>query len=181
MIKNLKGLSMQVDIKYALSHLINIWEQHTVRVKEIDAQLELQAKEDSTLETIYRSAPGIGPTGARILANELEDMAHFENERQLFSYTGLTPSEHSSGGHIRKGHISRQGKAMIRKILVLAAWKAIQKNRSLKEAFERMAIRGGVKKAIVGIARRLIGHLRACFTKRCLYWKEEEILRTEVA
>lgn len=33
----------------------------------------------------------------------------FKNERQLFSYTGLTPSEHSSGDNIRRGHITRQG------------------------------------------------------------------------
>jgi hypothetical protein len=34
--------------------------------------------------------------------------SYFNNERELFSYTGLTPSEHSSGGHVRKGHISRK-------------------------------------------------------------------------
>jgi len=175
MIRNLKALSLQLDIKYALSHLIAIWEEHTARIKEIDAQLGLQAMEDNDLETIYRSVPGIGPIGARVLANELEDMAYFENERQLFSYTGLTPSEHSSGGHIRKGHISRQGKAMVRKILVLAAWKAIQKNQTLKQAFERMAIKAGVKKAIVGIARRLIGHVRACFRKGCLYRQDPPV------
>lgn len=100
-IKKLKTLSVAPDIQYALNHLIDMWEQHTARIKEIDAQMIVQASEDNELETVYRSAPGIGPVGARVLANELEDMSHFENERQLFSCTGFTPSEHSSGGHIR--------------------------------------------------------------------------------
>jgi transposase len=101
-------------------------------------------------------------------------MSHFTNERQLFSYTGLTPSEHSSGGHIRKGHISRQGKTIIRKVLVLAAWKAIQIDSHLRETFERISVRAGGKRAIIAIARRLIGHMRACFRKKCLYEIKKE-------
>ena len=92
--------------------------------------------------------------------------------RQIFSYTGLTPSEHSSGGYIRKGHISRQGKTIIRKILVLAAWKAIQLDPHLRLTYNRILIKAGGKKAIVAIARRLIGHIRASLRKKCLYKTE---------
>jgi transposase len=175
-IKSLEKLPMRDGIRRALHHLIDIWQQHTARIKEINAEMAKQAAEDSALERIYRSAPGIGPVGARVLANEVEDMSYFENERQIFSYTGLTPSEHSSGGHVRKGHISRQGKTVIRKILVLAAWKAIQKDSNLRKTFDRISIRAGGKKAIVAIARRLIGHIRACFRKKCFYKTEEKTL-----
>ena len=168
-IKNLKKLPMRDGIRYALNHLVDIWQQLTARIKEINAEMTKQAAEDHALEVVYRSTPGIGPIGARILANEVEDMSYFDNERQLFSYTGLTPSEHSSGGHIRKGHISRQGKAIIRRVLVLASWKAIQKDAQLRAIYERISIRAGGKKAIVAIARRLIGRIRACFRKKCLY------------
>jgi transposase len=146
-----------------------MWQQLTLKIKEIGAEMVKQAEEDVALEMIYRSTPGIGPVGARVLANEVEDMSYFENERQIFSYTGLTPCEHSSGGYVRKGHISRQGKAVIRKILVLAAWTAIKKDPQLGETFDRIRIKAGGKRAIVAIARRLIGHIRACFKKRCLY------------
>jgi transposase len=171
-IESLKKLSMHEDIRYALEQLTDLWKQLTTKIKEIDVRMTKQAAEDHALEKVYRSAPGIGPVGARVLANELEDMSHFDNERQLFSYTGLTPSEHSSGGHIRKGHISRQGKAMIRKLLVLASWKAIQQDPRLKSIYERISARAGGKRAIIAIARRLIGHIRACFKKRCHYKPE---------
>jgi transposase len=171
-IQGVKALQMRTGIKYALDQLVGLWDQLTTRIKEIDQEIAKQAAVDHRLEMVYRSAPGIGPVGARVLANELEDLSHFINERQLFSYTGLTPSEHSSGGHIRKGHISRQGKTVIRKILVLAAWTAVRTNPQLKAIFDRISKRTGGKKAIVAVARRLIGHIRACFRKRCLYKKD---------
>jgi transposase len=173
-IEGLKKLPMRDDIRYALNHLVDMWQQLTVRIKEVNAKMSQQAAEDVELERIYRSTPGIGPIGARVLANEVEDMSYFENERQLFSYTGLTPSEHSSGGHVRKGHISRQGKTMIRKILVLAAWRAIQLNPQLRATYDRISMKAGGKKAIVAIARRLIGHMRACFRKQCFYKTERK-------
>lgn len=177
-IKSLKTLSMRDGIRYALNHLVDMWEQLTIRIKEINTEMAKQAAEDNALEMVYRSAPGIGPVGARILANEVEDMSYFNNERQLFSYTGLTPSEHSSGGHVRRGHISRQGKTVIRRVLVLASWKAIQQDAQLRAVYDRISARAGGKKAIVAIARRLIGHIRACFRKKCSY---REVVKTAVA
>lgn len=180
-IESLKKLPMREGIRYALNQLVEMWEQHAKRIKEIDVEMKKQAQEESALETVYRSAPGIGPIGARILANEVEDMSYFNNERQLFSYTGLTPSEHSSGGHVRKGHISRQGKTVIRRVLVLAAWTAIKRDQQLRETYERICKKAGGKKAIVAIARRLIGHIRACFRKECLYREGEQSLATTAA
>ncbi len=171
-IESLGHLSMSEEIRYALDHLTELWKHITIKVKEIDARMKQQAIEDNELERVYRSVPGIGPVGARVLANELEACAHFANEKQLFSYTGLTPSEHSSGGHIRKGHISRQGKTIIRKLMVLAAWRAIKQDSSLGKAFDRIAQTAGKKRAIVAIARRLVGRIRACFKNNNVYRTE---------
>lgn len=171
-IESLRTLPMRDGIRISLNQYLDLWLYLTRKIKEIDAEMCKQAEGDKALEEIYRSAPGIGPVGARILANEVEDMSHFDNERQLFSYTGLTPSEHSSGGHIRKGHISRQGKAIIRRVLVLAAWKAIKQNFQLRVIYDRISKKAGGKKAIIAVARHLIGHLRACFRKQCFYKME---------
>lgn len=147
-IESLKTLPMRDGIRYAVNHLVDMWQELTVRIKAINTEMVKQAAEDATLEMVYRSTPGIGPVGARILANEVEDMSHFENERQLFSYTGLTPSEHSSGGHIRKGHISRQGKTIIRRVLVLASWKAIQQDPQLRAIYDHQYEREARKRLL---------------------------------
>lgn len=168
-IKNLKAQKQPEEIRYALNHYIDMWLDMTKRLKEIDREISSQAAEDRDLEAMYRSAPGVGPLAARILANELGDMSQFANERQLFSYVGLTPWEHSSGEHTRQGHISRQGKPILRKVLVQAAWVAVRRDPSLKAIFERISKNAGKKRAIVGIARRLIGRIRSCFRTGELY------------
>ena len=37
------------------------------------------------------------------------DLSRFESPRRLMSYLGLVPSEHSSGGSIRRGGITKTG------------------------------------------------------------------------
>ncbi|MGK5085017.1 hypothetical protein WDW37_17145 [Bdellovibrionota bacterium FG-1] len=57
----------------------------------------------------------------------------------------------------------------IRKILVEASWFAIKKDDALKAIFERIAVKRGKKRAIIAIARKLIGRIRACFRQEVTY------------
>jgi len=168
-INSLATLSMSDEIRYVVDQYAAMWLQLTTKIKAIEQQMATQAKNDGSLEIVYRSVPGIGATSARVLANELSDTMQFDNERQLFSYVGLTPSEHSSGEHVRQGHITKQGKAVVRKILVQAAWKAITKDPALQAVYDRISQRAGGKRAIVAVARRMIGRIRSCFRTGTLY------------
>jgi transposase len=150
------------ELTLAIEAYWQVWKSIDLQIKKIEQQLTEQASTDPN-ETIYRSAPGMGSLSARILSNELGDLQQFANERQLFSYTGLTPSEFSSGDTVRKGHITRQGNTRVRYILNQAAWRAIKKDQDLKDFFERLYPRTGKKKAIVAVARKLIGRIRAAF------------------
>jgi len=165
------------DFYYSLNQYAELWMHLTKQMKEIESRLTMQAEEDKILHMLYESVPGIGPIHARQLANELGDMKQFKNEKQLFSYTGLTPSEHSSGEHTRQGHITRQGNSVLRKILIEAAWVAIKKDPGLDKIFKRLANTRGKKRAIVGVARRLIGRIRICILTGVFY----EIKSTEEA
>ena len=147
-------LRMTVETLYAL------WQGIDEQLRQLATKLRDQAKHDP-LESWYRSVPGIGPLAARVLANELGDMQQFPNERALFSFTGLTPSEDSSGDVRHIGHISRQGAGRPRHVLIESAWVAIRKDPDLATAFERIAHRAGKKRAIVAIARKLVGRIRA--------------------
>ena len=161
-LESLSQLDLSSDQRFCLGKLITQWMTTEKEINEVNQRLSQQAQEDSYLETIYRSVPGVGPTAARVLINELGDMSQFSNERQLFSYTGLTPREYSSGEHRRLGHISRQGKSLIRKTLIQVAWRAIRYDKGLNSTYERISKKSGAKKAIVAIARRLVGRIRAC-------------------
>ena len=157
------------DFCYSVQQYAQQWLQLSDQMKEIESRLEIQADEEKNLQTVYESVPGIGFIHARQLANELGDMTQFKNEKQLFSFTGLTPSEHSSGENTRQGNITRQGNSVLRKILVEAAWVAITKDPSLKEVFNRLSNGRGKKRAIVGCARRLAGRIRSCVLTGMLY------------
>ena len=179
LVKELLEQSSSPELSLAIEVYWQVWQNIDTQIKKIEAQLHQQADQDPH-EPTYRSAPGIGPLSARILSNELGDMSQFNNERQLFSYTGLTPSEHSSGDTIRKGHITRQGNNRVRHILNQAAWRAISIDRELKTFFESLYPRTGKKKAIVAVARKLIGRIRAAFRKGELYQLNYQNLVTEV-
>jgi transposase len=92
-------------------------------------------------------------------------MFQFKNERQLFSFTGLTPSEFSSGEMVCRGHITRQGNSRVRGIPIEIAWRAIDKDPALAKFFNGLFPRTGKTKAIVAVARKLIGRIRAAFQK----------------
>ena len=181
-VRGLKDKTFLPGLQFAINQYIDLWIGHDERIKEIDQEMARQAQQEGPLEMLYRSVPGIGPVAARTFANELGDMSQFKNERQLFSYVGLTPSEHSSGDRIRQGGISRQGKPIFRKILVQSAWKAIGLDENLAQIFNRISAKAGKKKAIVAVARHLIGKTRACIRTGSLYvslLKKEENIKSE--
>ncbi len=168
-VREIAAWSLAPELRVRLTLLAEQWRFATRQLIEMRRLLREQAAVQSELEKVYRSVPGIGEVVARTLATELGDMTRFANERALFSYTGLTPSEYSSGNAVRRGHISRQGASRVRRLLVEAAWRAIPQDQVLKEMFDRIAATRGKKRAIVAIARRLIGRIRACFRQGTTY------------
>jgi transposase len=169
-LKRIERQKLPDDLMYCLRLLGDQWKFLTMKLKEIAEKLGEQAKGDEALEKVYQSVPGVGNISARVLSNELGNLAErFRNERALFSFTGLTPGEHSSGDSVHKGNISRQGSSRIRKYLTEIAWRAINKDDALGEIFKRIAKTRGKKRAIVAIARKIIGRIRSCFRQECLY------------
>jgi len=66
---------------------------------------------------------GLGKFTTGVLGNEVGDWYRFNNRKQVSSFTGLCPSEHSSGTTRRLGSIDRQGNSRIRRQLVEAVWR----------------------------------------------------------
>ena len=170
LIKELEAKEYPEELRYSLDLLFEQWRYYTDKIKDVEKRLRRQETDDVRTSKIYRSVPGVGLVTGRILANELGDLAsRFKNERELFSYTGLTPSEYSSGDSIRRGKITRCGPPRIRWILTEAAWVCIRYDRSLRAVYERIKKKRGGKRAIVAVARRLIGRIRSCFVNDTEY------------
>ena len=69
-----------------------------------------------------RCLRGIDTLTAVGLCAEIQDFARFEHPKQLMSYVGLVPSEHSSGQSRRQGAITKSGSGHARRLLIEAAW-----------------------------------------------------------
>jgi transposase len=111
---------------------------------------------------IKGSCPGIGELTAIRLTLELGDLRRFPDGKQLGSYVGLAGSEHSTGERVRQGGITRQGRSCLRSWLVESSWVAIRKDPALLRKYDSiLGRRGSGKVAIVGVARKLIGRIRA--------------------
>ena len=70
---------------------------------------------------LLMSQPGIGAVTALAFVLTLGDVHRFPRGKQVASYLGLVPREHSSGGKQRMGGISKQGNRLLRFLLVEAA------------------------------------------------------------
>lgn len=174
-IESLKKLKVSRNLMYCIEHYTRTWLHFYEEIKHLDKKIDDEVLSDIELRNIYCSIPGIGKTAANILINELGDTLQFSNEEKLSSHAGLTPKEYSSGEHIRQGHITRQGKPILRRILVQAAWKAVKKDASLNAIFENISQRAGKKRAIVAVARVLLGRIRSCIKRKGSYFVVEPL------
>lgn len=152
-------------LRYTINVLCDQWERYGREIKEVEKSINTETDTPAYryMESIYRTVPGIGGVSSKILASELGDLQRFSSAKKLYSYTGLTPTEHSSGEKKYLGHISRKGPARIRHILIEIAWRALDYDPRLAMKFAQISKRSNKKVAIVAIARNLIGRVRSCF------------------
>jgi transposase len=106
---------------------------------------------------------GLGALTQQFLNNEALDWSRFKNRRQVSSYTGLCPSEYSSGGSRRQGAINKHGNRRLRGALVEATWRLMRMQpgwKRLEKIKGRLEGREGQraackKKLVVKLAREL--------------------------
>jgi transposase len=63
---------------------------------------------------VIQQLPGIGPVLAAVIIAEIGDVTRFKNAGQLCSWAGLTPRHRESDTKVTRGHITKQGSAILR-------------------------------------------------------------------
>lgn len=120
----------------------------------LDAAVAEQAQQRPEAGRLM-SHPGVGPVTALAFVLTIGDPSRFENGKQVASYLGLIPAEHSSGRRQRLGHITKQGNALLRGLLVEAAHTAVRTVPEWRRAYLRLAMKKNRSIAAVAIARKL--------------------------
>ena len=98
----------------------------------------------------------------------------FQCGKQIASYLGLVPLEESSGNRRRLGHITKQGNALLRFLLVEAAQVSARSIPVWRNKYFHLAMRRGRKIAKVAMARKLAVRLYWMWRKEWDYaqWKK---------
>jgi transposase len=156
------------------------------RVTRFEREIETLAQTTAHSPTIaaLQAMRGVKLITAATIVSELGDI---ENPRQLMAYAGMVPSEHSSGGNIRRGSITKTGNAHLRRVIVETAWHyrhapgvsgdlrkrqrevpaaactiAWNAQQRLNKRYRHLLVRGKTKhQTVVAIGRELLGFIWA--------------------
>jgi transposase len=149
------------------TELLALHDQLEVSIGELDRAVAEQANTRPAVRRLM-THPGVGPITALAFVLTMGPAERFRRGKQVASYFGLIPTEHSSGGRgQRLGHISKQGNPFLRGLLVEAAQSAVRYEPGMRREYQRLAQRKCRALAKVAMARKLAVRL---------YW----MLRSEV-
>ena len=135
----------------------------TKRVADLDKQIESAASESvfwPVMEGLM-SLRGVNLLTSATIVAEVGDLKRFTSAPQLMAYLGLVPSEHSSGGSVRRGGITKTGNSHVRRVLVESAWTyqhAARKTAILQRRAERTS--EAVQQIAWQAQKRLCGRYR---------------------
>ena len=102
--------------------------------------------------------PGVGVIVALTYKAAIDDPARFRPSRSVGAHLGLTPGKYRSGATDVTGRISKIGDGSVRTVLDEAANILLirpVKGSALKSWAARLAVRAGMRKAKVALARKL--------------------------
>lgn len=150
---------------FTLQNLLQSYHHQREELTLVTRQLRQLSREPRYAKEFKRvtAARGVGLITAMTFVLEVFDFGRFRRAEQFASYLGLTPAQYSSGEKVRLGHITRQGNAHLRAVLIESAWTMIRHDPHLRAKYDRIRQRGvNGKKAIVAVARSLAIRLRSC-------------------
>lgn len=90
------------------------------RLKEIETRLMKWHREDEISRRVA-TIPGIGPIGSTMLSMKAPPPETFRSGRDFAAWIGLTPRDHSTGGRMRHGGITKAGDPALRATLIVGA------------------------------------------------------------
>jgi transposase len=153
-----KGTDLILATEYTewKEHLLMI-EDMTKRIAILEKELTLKAK-DLPICKLLQTIPGVGPISALTIHSEIGDFKAFKRPEQLAAFAGLVPTERSSGGVQRLGHITHAGSKYLRYILVEAAMhiRDTEKSAVLYDFYKNIRERSGKMRARVALARKML-------------------------
>jgi transposase len=127
------------------------------RIREYERRVGALARDDEAARRLM-AIRGIGPLSAGALVASVGDARVFASGRQFAAWLGLTPRQHSSGGRVRLGHITRRGDAYLRTLLTIGARAAVhtatRHNDRRSRWIVQLRTRRGYHRTVIAVAAK---------------------------
>jgi transposase len=134
--------------------LLELLDRMNPSIEAWTAAVEQEAKKRPEVLRLM-THPGVGPVTGLAFVMIIGTPERFPCGKQIGSYLGLIPSEDSSAGRQRLGHISKQGNGLLRYLLGEAAQAAVRCDADWRRRYLHLAMRRQRNIAKVAMARRL--------------------------
>jgi transposase IS116/IS110/IS902 family protein len=133
-------------------------------------------------QTYVVTVPGVAETSALQILGELVVLPDSLDARQWVAFSGLDPSQFTSGTSVdKRPRISRGGSRHLRRALYMPALVALRRDPHLAAFYQRLLARGKARlQAVVAVMRKLLHALFAMFRLNQSY-DESRLCRAELA
>src|SRR6267154_2504204 len=148
--------------------LLELLDRMNPTIEELTAAVEREARKRPDVMRLI-THPGVGPLTALAYVLIIGTPARFQRGKQVSNYVGMIPSEDSSAGKQRLGHISKQGNSLLRFLLVEAAQAAARIHPDWRRRYIHLAMRRHKSIAKVAMGRRLGVRLYWMWRNGCEY------------
>jgi transposase len=124
------------------------------QILPLDEAVKAEAQRDK-MALLLQTQSGVGPITSLAYVLTMGDVSRFPRGKQVASYLGLIPREHSSGGRQKLGAITKQGNRMMRMLLVEAAQSAVRYDPQFRREYQHLCHSKPKAVAKVAVARKL--------------------------
>jgi transposase len=154
------GAALGAGGRVALGTLLRQMESLEGEIVELDQAVQTLSEVPRYAQVVKRldALMGVGVLTAMVFLTEMGDLSRFRNRRQVACYLGTVPSKAESGKtDDRKGHITRQGPARVRRVLCQASWARVGHDPQTAACYDRIVQKNPKHKkiALVAVMRRL--------------------------
>jgi len=164
----LERLSLALWASRRRQELLELLDRMNPTIEELTAAVEQESRKRPDVIRLM-THPGVGPLTALAYVLIIGTPERFHCGKQIGTYVGMIPSEDSSAGKQRLGHISKQGNSLLRFLLVEAAQAAARSNPEWRRRYMHLAMRRNKSIAKVAMGRKLGVRLYWMWRNGCAY------------
>jgi transposase len=155
-------------LRPTLMVLTSLIETFEAQIEATEASLKGWHRQSETSRRLA-TIPGVGLITATAIAAKVGNPERFDSGRDFAAWLGLTPGQHSTGGKMRLGPITKAGDGYLRRLLVSGAQSLLTANKRRRTPDPWLAkLLAGKKRmvAAVAVANKLARIAWAVMTRR---------------